>query len=510
MTKTDDKGSEKVSDFNSDRLGELFKGMEQYVNNASHEGTPIHDVERTLWGQVLQIGKQLLGKFIAQQGNGDLGDEITLPDGQILLRFAKPGKRTYRSVFGNFAIERTVYGKREGQKIEFAPLDNRLLLPESEHSHLLHDWTQHLSTECPFHKVHETLKRILFVNPSTESLERINHKMGDDVESFWNGKTAPPAAKDGEFVVATADGKGIPITRPADTRPIEEHQHKKGPKPNRKKIAIVGSAYTVAPHFRSPEQVVSSLFREPGSNQTKDWKRPSPQHKHIRAALTREVDGQQVNAMDVIFPWLGKQVQDRCTQNTTPVVIIMDGQKSLWGAAKKNLPQDRIEILDLLHVTPRIWNAANLFYSAGSDEALSFVKTRVEKILNGNISRVVAGIRRMAKSRSLPKNRKEQLNTDLDYLLKNKKKMMYGEYLEKGYPIASGVIEGACRHIIKDRMERTGMRWTINGAQSMLNVRCVTANDEWDDFLDHRIQKEMERIYPYKSIVDRIEWPIAA
>ena len=192
-----------------------------------------------------------------------------------------------------------------------------------------------------------------------------------------------------------------------------------------KKIAIVGSAYTVAPHFRSPGQVVESLFREPGSTQTKDWKRPSPQHKHIRAALTREIDGQQINAMDVVFPWLGEQVQDRSAQNPTPVVVIMDGQKSLWGAAKKNLPKDRIEILDLLHVTPRIWNAANLFYSTGSDEALSFVKTRVEKILNGNISRVVAGIRRMAKNRSLPKNRKEQLNTDLDYLLKNKKKMMY-------------------------------------------------------------------------------------
>ena len=180
MTKTDDKVSETVVGFNSGILEEMFEGMEQYVNSASRKGTPIHDVERTLWGKVLQVGKQLLGKFITQQGNGDLGDTVTLPNGQTLTRFIKPGKRTYRSVFGNFVIERTVYGKRDGQKIEFAPLDNRLLLPENEHSHLLQDWTQHLSTECPFHKVHETLKRILFVNPSTESLERINRKMGND------------------------------------------------------------------------------------------------------------------------------------------------------------------------------------------------------------------------------------------------------------------------------------------------------------------------------------------
>ena len=510
MTKTDDKVSETVVGFNSGILEEMFEGMEQYVNSASRKGTPIHDVERTLWGKVLQVGKQLLGKFITQQGNGDLGDTVTLPNGQTLTRFIKPGKRTYRSVFGNFVIERTVYGKRDGQKIEFAPLDNRLLLPENEHSHLLQDWTQHLSTECPFHKVHETLKRILFVNPSTESLERINRKMGNDVELFWESKQAPPVAKDGEIVVATADGKGVPITRPADTRPIEEHQHKKGPKPDRKKIAIVGSAYTISPHFRSPEQVVESLFRKPGSSQTNDWKRPSPQHKHIRAALTREIDGQPVNAMDVIFPWLGQQVLDRCAQNATPLVAIMDGQKSLWGAAKQILPKNRIEILDLLHVTPRIWSVANLFYSAGSEEALSFVKTRVEKILNGGVSRVVAGIRRMAKNRDLLENRKKQLNTDLDFLLRNKKKMAYHEYLDKGYPIASGVIEGACRHIVKDRMERTGMRWTIDGAQSMLNIRCVTANDEWNDFLDHRIQEEMKRIYPNKSIVDQIEWPFAA
>ena len=496
--------------FNPDELGEMVAGLEKYVNEASRLGLPIHKVEQTLWGKMLQYGKQLMEQFITQQGTGDVGVKVTLPNGRTIQRFSEPGKRKYRSVFGALTIERAVYGQRDGQKIEFAPLDNRLLLPEGEYSHMLQDWTQILSTECPFLNVRKTLDRILQVNPSVESLERINRKAGKDVQSFWDEQEAPPSAEDEEIVVSTADGKGIPITRPADTRPIEDHQQRKGPKPDRKKIAIIGSVYTVTPHKRTPGEVLESLFKEPGIPKEKDWSRPRPKHKHIRAALTREIDGKTVNAMDVVFPWISQQVKKRRTKDTTPVVTIMDGQKSLWGAAEQALPENRVEILDLLHVTPRIWEAANTFYEAGSKEALSFVKARVEKILNGQVSRVVSGIRWMTNARELTANKKKELNTSLDYLLNNKKKMRYDEYLEKGYPIASGVIEGACRHIIKDRMERTGMRWTIDGAQAMLNVRCVAANDEWDEFLKHRIQKEVERIYPYRFMLDQIDWPFAA
>jgi hypothetical protein len=75
--------------------------------------------------------------------------------------------------------------------------------------------------------------------------------------------------------------------------------------------------------------------------------------------------------------------------------------------------------------------------------------------------------------------------------------MRYDEYLAAGYPIATGVIEGACRHIVKDRMERTGMRWKIPGAQAMLELRTIHINGDWETFQQFRVKFETKRLYPY-------------
>ena len=81
--------------------------------------------------------------------------------------------------------------------------------------------------------------------------------------------------------------------------------------------------------------------------------------------------------------------------------------------------------------------------------------------------------------------------------------MKYDEYLAGGYPIGSGVAEGACRHLVKDRMELTGMRWSIPGAQAMLDLRAVFLNDDWEAFQQHRIKQERRGLYPYCSQVQR-------
>jgi hypothetical protein len=79
--------------------------------------------------------------------------------------------------------------------------------------------------------------------------------------------------------------------------------------------------------------------------------------------------------------------------------------------------------------------------------------------------------------------------------------MHYGRYLRAGYPIATGVIEGACRHVIKDRMERAGMRWKIPGAEAMLELRTIDTNDDWDAFQTYRIDAENKRLYPHSEIL---------
>jgi hypothetical protein len=95
-------------------------------------------------------------------------------------------------------------------------------------------------------------------------------------------------------------------------------------------------------------------------------------------------------------------------------------------------------------------------------------------------------------------------------LTKNAARMRYAEYLAKGYPIASGVVEGACRHYVKDRMERAGMHWTMAGAQAMLDVRSEYLNGDWDGFHRYRMAQETQRLYPHRSILEGVAWPMLA
>ena len=123
-----------------------------------------------------------------------------------------------------------------------------------------------------------------------------------------------------------------------------------------------------------------------------------------------------------------------------------------------------MDILDLLHVSPRLWEAAHLFHREGSDEATAFVRERMLRVLQGKAKGVIKGLRRMGTKHKLRGVQAARLRKLCNFLESNLHRMRYDQYLAFGYPIATGVIEGACRHIVKDRMERAGMRWVKAGA----------------------------------------------
>jgi hypothetical protein len=69
--------------------------------------------------------------------------------------------------------------------------------------------------------------------------------------------------------------------------------------------------------------------------------------------------------------------------------------------------------------------------------------------------------------------------------------------------ITTGVVEGACRHLVKDRMERAGMHWTVAGAQAMLDLRIIHVSGLWDEYQQYRIAGVLERLYPHRALVER-------
>jgi hypothetical protein len=281
-------------------------------------------------------------------------------------------------------------------------------------------------------------------------------------------------------------------------------------------MAVVGTVYTIDPFVRTPEEVATSLFQS-SPDAPPPSERPVPKHKRLWASLPHPQDDHEVSATETTFGWLAQEVGRRNPRADKPMLLLMDGQKSLWDAGQRALPTAKtIEILDLLHATPRIWDAAHLFYGRDEEQALSFVYDRVLRLLKGEVRAVVAGLRQMGTKRKLRGTKRDKLAQICAYLDNNAQRMRYDVYLAAGYPIASGVIEGACRHFIKDRMERSGMRWTIESAQAMLDMRSTYLNGDWDDFMQYRIAQETQRLYPHRELVEpgaalkEIELPIAA
>ena len=495
----------------SERLHRTVDELVAIVTDAIHEQTPVHEVEKKAFETLLRAGLATVQLLVDCLGKGDVGEEFELPDGRVVKRSDKSQPRPYLSIFGPVQIERYVYAEREGQEIAFVELDARLALPDGKFSYLLQDWDQSFVMEQPFDKVRQTVEKMLGLRQNVDSLERMNREMSQDVDAFHSVQVPPPANEEGAIFVQSGDGKGLPIRRPADAKPIESHRHKSGPKPDRKKMATVGSVYSINPFVRTPEEVVESLFRNPEDKRPKR-DRPRPCHKHLRAMLNYvNAEGEEINGRAGVFGWIADEMSERHGQSDKPIVCIMDGEDSLWEARdifQEHIPM--VDVLDLLHVTPRLWNAAAQFYARGSAAAETFVRERLLRILRGEVSAVVRGLRCMSTRHDLGGKKQADVKKICGYFENNGHRMRYDEYLKHGYPIASGVIEGACRHVVKDRLERTGMSWVRQGAQSMLQLRCLYLTDQWDAFMKFRVKRETQRLYPYRETIQPLSWMIAA
>lgn len=475
---------------------EEFQNMIETVQQAAANGVMIHEVEGDLWERLLKIGRLTLQGYVDSQGTGDLGP-ILAYEGRELHRLDEVFDRRYVSIFGELLISRTVYGTRLTQKLEVIPLDGRLGLPESDFSYVLQGWDQSFCVQNSYDKSRNNIQRILGLGQTIGSLEQMNRCMAEDVDGFHDSQPVPSPEKEDSILVLTADGKGVPMRRdPEQDGPSPGGRLAKGQKAGKKREACVGGVYTVEPFVRSAKDVVDEVLRK-----KKKAKRPVPKNKQLRAALTQTVDGKEIKGKERTFSWLSEQVEARNKDGAKQVVCVMDGDRSLWKMLMRFVV-GVVCILDIYHALERLWDAAYCFFPEGSEEARVFVTERLERILEGKVGYVIGGLKQMDSKGNLSKRRREQLSKVIVYLENNRKFMKYDEYLEKGYPIGSGVVEGACRHLVKDRMEGTGMRWRVVGAQSMLNLRAVFLNDDWDFFQQYRIETNCRKLYPYREIIE--------
>jgi hypothetical protein len=500
-----------IAQFESlDKAEAAFQDMVRFVKHALASGElRIDEVERTLFDLGLRVGRELLAAFVEGAGDGNHGPQVERHD-QTLHRSEEKKTKPYRSIFGVLEVERYVYAPGPKRKVAWAPVDARLGLPAGEQSYVLEDWVQRVCVKESFAEGVGSLRDLLGVKTSVRAAELMTRNLATYTDRFSETREPPDPQTEAEIVVLTADGKGVPMRRPLEAR-LKEHrageqgaEHAasaetsppppkrkrlgRGEKRTRKQMAYVGAVYSIAPFVRTAEEVVNDLRR-----QERQQDRPRPQNKQLFAEMTQFREGEVSNGQARCFSRLAWSALVRAAVGTT-LVCLMDGQRSLWNLKESWFPR-AVGVLDLFHVLERLWQVAHSFHGEGSRAAEQQVERDLRLLLEGKVSCVIGLYKRKLGQSSLKRSKVQTVHETITYFENNKSYMKYDEYLAAGYPIGTGVVEGACRHFVKDRMELAGMRWEIEGAQAVLSLRALYLNDQWDDFVEHRIQTEQQTLY---------------
>jgi hypothetical protein len=459
-----------------------FEHLLDFVTGEQARTAKADSIERGLFKMLLSLGAQLLQLFFAMRSEACLRQSVQSKSGQE-LPYHRDTERVYFSIFNKVFIERPYFYKRGvGAQI---PLDAELGLGDDSYSDLLRETTEFLAIYHVYGgKNAEFLNRLFGFGLSTRALQQNVAEDAESVEAYYAQKSLPYLESEAEILVIQADGKGIPMVLEEDEVAQAQVRLGKGQKHGHKKEAIVSTVYTIPAVPRTPTDVLASFFKEnqPKKRLKKDSK---PQNKHIWATL----DGK-----DVALSRLTKQVALREGAHILHRVALCDGCEALQSRIVLQF-QNFILILDFVHANEYLWDAANSLLGETSEQRLEWVKSRTLQILSGQTVQVIAELRRIAKNKKTKAAQRKQLNKTANYFERNLPYMNYPAYLSNGYPIASGAIEGACRHFVKDRFELSGMRWLQPGAENLLRLRAVAENEDWDAYYAYRREQRQLRLY---------------
>jgi len=400
-------------------------------------------------------------------------------------------ERGLATVFGEVTVARLAYRARGYANLH--PADAVLNLPGEKHSHGLRRLAAIEASRGSFDAAAAAVGRATGQPLGKRQVQDLAARAAADVEEFYQARR-PPAGTEGDVLGLSADGKGI-VVRPqalredtakaAASRKLSTRLSA-GEKRNRKRMAEVGAVFDVTPAPRTPADVITP----PGHPRPETTPGPKARNKWLTASVTD--DAAQVIA--AIFD----EAERRDPAHTRTWVALVDGnnhQISRIRAEARDREVTVTIVVDFVHVIEYLWKAAWCFFPAGEPAAETWVAGHATAILSGNASTVAAAIRRKATYHGLDPGKRAPADTCADYLLNKKTYLDYRNALAKGWPIATGVIEGACRHLVADRMDITGARWGLTNAEAILKLRALTSNGDFDDYWDFHLTQEQQRIH---------------
>lgn len=418
-------------------------------------------------------------------------DEVVGSDDVVRKQHRYDTEKKLMTVFGEVKVTRIRYSQ-PGKK-GLHPLEARLNLPDDKYSHNIRKRVAVESSKVSYDETIKSIETTTAGKVGKLQAEQLVAKASQDFEAFYSSRKGNKSERAEDILAISLDGKGVVMRkeglRESTRKAAEKEKHKlktrlsRGEKGNRKRMATVAAVYDIEEHYRTAEQIMNIEER---SEQAK----PKPTNKRVWASIKREPIEVAKEAFD--------EAELRDPDRKRKWAVLVDGHvrqlDNVWSQiTERGLEGVVTPILDFIHVLEYLWKAAYCFYAEGSEEAEVWVKEKALLILQSKSSLVAGSIRGKATKLGLSKQDREPADKCATYFLNHWSMMRYDKFLEQGMPIATGVIEGACRHLIKDRLDITGARWSLNGAEAVLKLRSLRSSGDFDEYWDYHKKQERKR-----------------
>jgi len=485
---------------------ERFEGLISFLGGSESGALEHAELEARLERDARELVRGLLQDHLTVRELREPRLVEVTDTGGVAHRHLEAGhERPLATVFGEVRVRRVAYRARGRRNL--CPADAALNLPVERHSHGLRRLAAIEASRGSFEDAAAAIERATGQRLGKRQIELLAQRAAVDFDGFY-GQRRPSAADPGDALIISCDGKGVVMRRDA-LRPVTRRQAaraktklqtrlSKGEKRARKRMAEVGAVYDATPVPRTTADIL------PATDADRDTVTTGPTAKHKR--LTASV----VNDAATVVSQLFDEAERRDPDHTRPWVALVDGNNHQINRIQAEATARGVTVttvIDFVHVLEYLWKAAWSFHAEGDPAAEAWVRRHAERILDGRATKVAGALRRAATKAGLDPTQRAGADACATYLTNKRAHLDYPTALQRGWPIATGVIEGACRHLVKDRMDLTGARWGLTGAEAILKLRALRANNDFDEYWRYHLTRERSSIHESRYADNKIPCP---
>jgi hypothetical protein len=479
-----------------------FESMMGFLDGTEAGGLSHAELEERLDIEGRALLRQLLQDHLDLRGIREPRVEVVDVGGLARTRVETGHTRGLATVFGPVTVSRLAY-RAPGQP-NLHPADGWLNLPAEKHSHGLRALAAIEASRGSYQAAADAVERATGQRLGKRQMEDLAARAATDFDAFYTDRQ-PPAGDQQDLLVLSCDGKGVVMRhdalRPATAKAAANSNPKlatrlsKGEKRNRKRIAEVAAVYDATPAVRTPTDIL------PGAETEAAEVTPGP------VARNKWLTASVVHDAAAVVAQMFTEADRRDPRRERTWVALVDGNNHQIArieaeARDRDVPVSIV--IDFVHVVEYLWKAAWCFHAEGDPAAEKWVRRHASAVLAGKATLVAGVIRRQATNQRLEPAQRAGADTAATYLSNKHRYLDYPSALSKGWPIATGVIEGACRHLVKDRMDITGARWGLPGAEAILKLRAIRSNGNWAEYWPYHLAQERHRVHQSRYATNQI------